>query len=90
MVGLRREDNNNNNNNNGWFEKGRCILPIKVECSRKSNFCWLVGNMTTLTCWGYCQIVDTGLLLSSIIVHVLCVGQYVRFGFLCAPICSRH
>ena len=32
----------------GWFENGRCTLPIKVECWRNSDCCWVEGNLATL------------------------------------------
>ena len=27
-----------------------------LECWRKSDFCWVEVNLTTLTCWGHYQI----------------------------------
>ena len=39
----------------GWFEKGRCTLPIKVECRCKQDCCWVEVNLATLTCWGCYQ-----------------------------------
>ena len=35
----------------GWFEKGRCTLPLIVECWRKSDCCWVEVNLATITCW---------------------------------------
>ena len=40
----------------GWFEKGRCTFPIKVEFLRKSACCWVEQNLATLTCGEYYQI----------------------------------
>ena len=37
----------------GWFEKGRCTLPIKVDCRRKQDYCWVGVNLAMLICWGY-------------------------------------
>ena len=50
----------------GWFEKGRCTLPIEVECWCESDCCWVEVNLATLTCWGYYQILD------SIMLGCLC------------------
>ena len=47
-----------------WLEKGRCTLPIKVECQRKSDCCWVEVNLATPTCWGYYQILNIGAFLS--------------------------
>ena len=44
----------------GWLEKGRCSLPIKVECWCKEDCCWVEVNLATLTCWGSYQILNIG------------------------------
>ena len=33
---------------------------IELECLRKSDCCCVEVNLTTLTCWGYYQILDIG------------------------------
>ena len=48
----------------GWFEKGRCILLIKVECWHKTDCCWAEVNLATLTCWGSYQILNIAVSLS--------------------------
>ena len=45
------------------FEKGRCTLPIEVECLRKSDYCWVEVNLVTLTCWGCYKISNIGVSL---------------------------
>ena len=29
----------------GWFENGRYILPIEVDCWRESDGCWVEVNL---------------------------------------------
>ena len=45
----------------GWFVKGGCTLPIKVECWSKSDCCLVEVNLADLTCWGYYQVLDIGI-----------------------------
>ena len=47
----------------GWLEKGRYSFPLKVECWRKSDCCWVEVNLATLTCWGCYQILNIGVSL---------------------------
>ena len=54
----------------GWFEKGRCTLPIKVECLCKSDCCAVELNLASLTCWVYCQILSIGISL------IICYDQH--------------
>ena len=56
----------------GWFENGRCTLPFKVECWRKSDCCWVEVNLDTLTCWGYYGILNIGVSFS---IHVHGIGS---------------
>ena len=44
----------------GWFEKGRCAMPINVQFWRKSDCCCAEVNLSTLTCWGYYHILNIG------------------------------
>ena len=53
--------------NKGWFEKGRCTLPFKVECRRTQDCCWVEVNLVTPTHWGYHQILNIGVSLTLII-----------------------
>ena len=48
----------------GWIEKGRCTLPIKVECWRKSDCCLAEVNPATITCWGCYKILNIDVSLS--------------------------
>ena len=48
-----------------WCENGRCILSIKVECWCKKDCCCVEVNLATLACWGYHQILNIGVSLSS-------------------------
>ena len=55
-IGLRKED---------WFEKGICTLPIKEEHWCSSDYCGVEVNQATFTCWGYYQILNIGVSLST-------------------------
>ena len=48
----------------GWIRQGRHTLPIKIECWHESDCSWLKVNLTTITCWGYYQILNIGVSLS--------------------------
>ena len=49
----------------GWFDKGSCTLPFKVDCWRRQDCCWVEVNLATLTYWGCNQILNIGVSLSS-------------------------
>ena len=49
----------------GWFEKGRCTLPFKVEFLHKQDCCWVEVNLATLICWGCCMILNIGVYVSE-------------------------
>ena len=52
----------------GWFEMGRCTVPIKVECWHKSYCSWVEVNLATLACWGYYRILNIGLSLPTDVI----------------------
>ena len=63
----------------GWFEWGRCTLPIKVD-----YLCWcdcyslVEVNLVTLTCWEYYWILN----ISLTICHLFCCLTNIRFRIL--------
>ena len=57
----------------GLFEKGRCTLLFKVERRHKQDCCWVEVNLATLTCWGYYQIVNTGVSLPLRDIVYICI-----------------
>ena len=65
VKGRKEAKENMEKADEGWFEKGRHTLPIKVESCPKSDYCWIEVNLATLTCWGYYQITNNGVSLSS-------------------------
>ena len=56
LAGRGMEEAGGGRKRDVWFGKGRCTLPIKVECRCNSDCCWVEVNLATLTCWGYCHI----------------------------------
>ena len=48
-----------------WFKKGRCSLPVEVECWRKSDCCWVEVNLAARTCCGYYTILNIGVSRST-------------------------
>ena len=49
----------------GWFENGRCTLPIKVECWLIQDCCLVEVGMAIIICREYYQILDIGVCLMA-------------------------
>ena len=63
----------------GWFEEERRSLPFNVECRHRLDCCWVEVNPSTLTCWGYYQILDIGVSMTFNSV-VVCVWSSLLFA----------
>ena len=61
-------------------------MPIDVECWHKSDCCRVEMNLATLTCWGYCQILNIGVSFSLFFCYT-----FLAFLFLSVfRVCDFH